>query len=205
LIEEWRSIPIVGLPSRYQVSNLGRLRSLPFIDVIGRRRSERLFNPADAQVDLILEDGTSKWFALAALILRAFVGPPPDGCRLSRHLDDDRSNNKLENLAWGTDLDNIYDALRNGRSFASYGHLGKTLSDESKQKISQKLKGRKTGRVISESHRLALLAGYRKKFPERVQFSRSCACGCGRRTKPGRCFIHGHHIVLNNPSPFIKR
>jgi hypothetical protein len=47
------------------------------------------------------------------LMLMAFVGPRPNG-QVGRHIDDDKSNNKLSNLAWGTLKQNSQDAVRNG-------------------------------------------------------------------------------------------
>lgn len=46
-------------------------------------------------------------------MLEAFVGPRPHG-QLGRHLDDDRDNNTLANLAWGTPAQNSQDAIDNG-------------------------------------------------------------------------------------------
>lgn len=92
--EEWRKIP--GLPTIYEVSNKGRAKRLASIDARGWHRKEQLLKTTKAQLGL-----AGKWRALAALVLRAFVGPPPEGCRLSRHLDDIRSHNNVENLAWG--------------------------------------------------------------------------------------------------------
>lgn len=43
----------------------------------------------------------------------AFLGPRPDGL-VVRHLDDDRTNNRASNLAYGTASDNQRDSVRNG-------------------------------------------------------------------------------------------
>ncbi len=48
------------------------------------------------------------------LVLLAFVGPRPDGA-ISRHLDDNPANCSLDNLAWGSHLQNARDKIRNGR------------------------------------------------------------------------------------------
>ena len=48
------------------------------------------------------------------LVALAFNGPPPPGKRLVRHLDGDRSNNRPENLAWGTTKENGEDTARHG-------------------------------------------------------------------------------------------
>ena len=49
-----------------------------------------------------------------ALVLEAFVGPCPDGLECC-HENDDPTDNRLENLRWGTQKANAADAMRNGR------------------------------------------------------------------------------------------
>lgn len=49
------------------------------------------------------------------MVLFAFRGAPPSiEENLGRHLDDDRANNTICNLAWGSVQDNADDAVRNG-------------------------------------------------------------------------------------------
>lgn len=186
-LEVWKKVPV--LPEYYEVSNLGRIRSLPYVDARGWRRSLKILKYSDAQVSI-----RHKWYAVAALILRAFVGPPPEELRrpVARHLDDNRENNEVGNLAWGSDQDNSNDALRNGRNFASFGHLGKPHSEETKKLISSLKKGVPTGRKMSASHKKVIWEGYRRRFPSRVKRSKLCRCGCGTFTKPGNTYIHGH-------------
>lgn len=52
------------------------------------------------------------------LILEAFVGPCPDGMEAC-HKDNDKSNNALSNLRWGTHKSNMDD----GKVFGVYGKL----------------------------------------------------------------------------------
>ena len=47
------------------------------------------------------------------LVLEAFVGPRPEGM-VARHLNGDPGDNRLENLAWGTQSENNYDKVRHG-------------------------------------------------------------------------------------------
>lgn len=47
------------------------------------------------------------------LVLEAFVGPRPEG-QEARHLDGDPTNNRLNNLAWGTRSENFDDMRRHG-------------------------------------------------------------------------------------------
>lgn len=61
------------------------------------------------------------------LVALAFLGPKPSPAHEVRHLDDNKHNNALANLAWGTRADNIADRRRNGgydRYRRNPGHVG---------------------------------------------------------------------------------
>ena len=47
----------------------------------------------------------------------AFI-PNPDNHPIVRHWDDDPSYNVIENLSWGTQKDNMHDAVRNGHYYS---------------------------------------------------------------------------------------
>lgn len=47
------------------------------------------------------------------LVLETFVGPRPEGMEC-RHLDGNPANNQLDNLAWGTPVENAADRTRHG-------------------------------------------------------------------------------------------
>lgn len=95
--------------------------------------------------------------------LLVFRGQRPKGC-VVRHIDD-TDNEDILNLAWGTQKQNIQDAIRNGKNWTKeireslsernrgnqYG-LGRTLSEEHRRKISEKNKGR----IITEKMREAV-------------------------------------------------
>lgn len=142
IIEEiW--LPAPGF-NNYVVSSLGRIRELS---------TSRIRQSRTAEIRLKLGDC---WHCvqLARLILTAFCGPPPTLKHVARHLNDDRSNNRLMNLAWGTQKDNTQDAIRNGRM--SFEHLnteeirnqrringlGKKQSEEAKRRIGIATKAR---------------------------------------------------------------
>ena len=49
-----------------------------------------------------------------------------------------------------------------------------------------------TGSKRTAEHHAALLAGYRKKFPEKIKPQLPCQCGCKSLAAPGKAFVHGH-------------
>ncbi len=55
------------------------------------------------------------------LVLIAFVGPRPAGA-ITRHLNGNPADNRPENLAWGTALENARDALRHGTTDRGQRH-----------------------------------------------------------------------------------
>jgi HNH endonuclease len=58
-------------------------------------------------------DGRRRTANVGVLVLEAFRSPRPPGLQC-RHLDGDRANNRLENLAWGTPKENAADKRRHG-------------------------------------------------------------------------------------------
>ena len=66
------------------------------------------------------------------LVLEAWVGPRPEG-QVCRHLDGDRDNNHIDNLAYGTYRDNTADAMRHGTQHIAppgMSHPACKLTDE---------------------------------------------------------------------------
>lgn len=59
--------------------------------------------------------GVRKFISVHCLVLFAFTGPRPFEKAQARHLDDDNTNNRLSNLCWGTQSENMQDLKRNGR------------------------------------------------------------------------------------------
>lgn len=65
-------------------------------------------------INLKRDDGTRSVQLLHRLLAKTFI-PNPNGYLLVRHLDDNKLNNTLSNLAWGTYKDNLEDAKRNNK------------------------------------------------------------------------------------------
>lgn len=122
--EEWRPVP--GFEGLYEVSNLGRVRSLDRgIHKVSKhgtafvqRIKGRVLQPGctfGGYLQYHLYDGDRKqsWTA-HALVLTVFVGPRPHGAE-GMHLDHDKQNNAVSNLRWGTRQENERQKQEAGR------------------------------------------------------------------------------------------
>lgn len=120
--ECWR--PVVGREGEYEVSSLGRVRSLPrsrrrapsplFADGVAiawKGRMLRAGSLAAGHQFVMLGRGDGR--LVHRLVLEAFVVPCPDGHE-ALHGNDVPDDNWIGNLRWGTSAENIEDAFRNG-------------------------------------------------------------------------------------------
>ena len=115
--EQWR--PVVGYEDLYLVSSQGRVQSK---HSTAPRIMAQYPDPAGYSTVGLSRNGKRTKYRVHSLMLLAFVGPRPTGGH-GRHLDDDKCNNTIENLRWGTALENSNDKYRNGRGNQ---HLNKT-------------------------------------------------------------------------------
>ncbi len=123
--EEWR--PVVGYEGLYEVSDHGRIKSLPRVIARGRGHTNKIkfpgciMKPEDnhrgtggSRLSVRLSrDGRYRKWGVHQLVLQAFIGPCPDGL-VCCHNDGDYRNNHVENLRWDTQSSNILDAVAHG-------------------------------------------------------------------------------------------
>lgn len=115
--EIWKDIP--DYEGHYQVSNLGRIRSLDRI--ITHKNGAKHFKEGQIQklqdngngrlYKQMKRDGTYKNFYVSRLVMLAFVGERPDNYVIC-HIDGDLENNRLDNLRYDTPYENNIDQFR---------------------------------------------------------------------------------------------
>lgn len=117
--ELWKDV--VGYEGRYQVSNMGRVKSLERKVWNGRGYgtvSEKILKPRKNKygyLDVLLHrDGKAKRYRVNRLVASAFI-PNPQGLPEVNHINEDKTDNSLENLAWVTHKENINHGTRTER------------------------------------------------------------------------------------------
>lgn len=105
--ELWRIVPSVpGLLA----SSHGRLMVAPYLGTMpagGKRQygGEPTTGQWDGKRFIYIANG--KTLKVARLVCEAFNGQQPDDKPVCMHLDEDARNNRPENLAWGTQKENM--------------------------------------------------------------------------------------------------
>lgn len=118
--ERW--LPVVGYEGLYEVSDQGRVKSLARTIV---RSNGKPHTVSGRIVKLIINSGgypsaglsrpgmKKKTLKVHRLVLEAFVGACPPGL-IACHWNDEKEDNRLENLRWDSISANQYDRVRNG-------------------------------------------------------------------------------------------
>lgn len=145
-LEQWR--PINGFEGAYEVSSLGRVRSVQrWRYVTGARGSytrivrERVLKPLTGRgtyqtVWLYpMGEGEPVSRMIHVLVTEAFCGPRPSPHHVARHLNDAPQDNRSANLRWGTHKENGEDKERNGKSLKGMRNTQSKLTDDCVRKI----------------------------------------------------------------------
>jgi hypothetical protein len=83
------------------------------------------------------------------LMLRAFVGPAPEGM-IARHLDSNPGNCTLANVVWGTRSENEMDKVDNGTSNRGERHGMAVLTEADARQIKALLEAKVTQSEIAK-------------------------------------------------------
>ena len=129
--EVWKDI--VGYEGLYQVSNLGRIKSLPRQILSGiyysnvRTTDEIIksttISNAGYELVALYKNNKEKRFTVHRLVAKTFI-PNPDNLPEVNHKDEDKLNNHVGNLEWCTKKYNV-----------NYGTSKQRLSDARKKPV----------------------------------------------------------------------
>ncbi len=119
-MEEWKQVS--GYTGCYEVSNMGRVRSLDrvTIDTLGRKQkhSGRVIRGSiDKQGYrrvILCKRGQEKCTLVHILVAKAFLGPRPSLKHEVNHDNGIKNDNRVSNLEWMTPKENTNHAMRTG-------------------------------------------------------------------------------------------
>jgi len=117
-IEIWKPIP--GFESAYEVSNMGRVKSLPRLVIAGccsgikagRFLRHRIVGAGYCQL-VLFKNGIRLTKYVHVLVAEMFCEKKPGHIEVN-HLDTDKTNNVASNLEWSTRLQNLRHARAAG-------------------------------------------------------------------------------------------
>ena len=148
--EIWRDIK--DYEGLYQVSNMGRVKSLgrwsnrqkngvSFPYFIKEKILKNRKIKGGYYIVGLCKDKISKDYRVSRLVAEAFI-PNPDNKLFVDHIDTNPLNNLSNNLRWVTQKENMNNPLTLVKM--SNSHKGRTLSEETRKKLSEANKGKTT-------------------------------------------------------------
>ncbi len=168
--EEWKDI--VGFEGYYQISNLGRLKSLPKM-YQGKYRGEyimKLFNDKQGYLYTMLnitKTRKRKHVLIHRLVAIAFI-INNENKREVNHIDGVKNNNIVSNLEWNTRSENQVHAFKLGLDKPKIGSLnGKSiLTENNVEFIKENIK-------IISIKKLAEMFGVSKSTINNIKYKKS--------------------------------
>jgi len=142
-VKGWKDVP--GFKGFYEVSSEGEVRSLhgDFPTIM------KLFTESRGYKAVVLKaEGRIKRFRVHRLVLMAFIGAPEPG-QQACHLNDTPSDNRLENLTWGTALENKAQARVNGGIVSCDRHGRRKVSSLDVAAIRTRVKAGESRRALA--------------------------------------------------------
>lgn len=112
----WR--PVAGWAGIYEVSNMGQLARVTRKGHIVQYGRKVLAGSPQSSGHIAVHltyQGRRRRTHVHVLVAEAFLGERPTEVHMALHRNDVPSDNRVENLYWGTRSDNYVDAVRNGR------------------------------------------------------------------------------------------
>ena len=131
MTEEWKEV--IGY-SDYEVSNLGKVRTWKNPGNHKEKKSNTYKELSQWKtngywaVTLVDQERKKKNLTVHRLVAFHFL-ETVEGKKLVCHIDDNKTNNSVSNLRYGTHSENGKDAVRNKKLFSGESHPGSKLSN----------------------------------------------------------------------------
>lgn len=180
----WRGHPTFV---HYEISTDGRVRSLDreTITTLGivKRYKGRELKPATNPYPTVMltEQGHSLPCRVHVLMCETYYGPRPGPGYEVRHLNGDPTDNRLQNIAWGTKSENAQDTLRHGR----HNHYQKTHCKHGHEFTAANTRMDTAGRRVCRECKRAAYTRQKEKTPRLGNYNtRKTHCKQGHEFTP---------------------
>lgn len=144
--EVWR--PIKDYEGLYEISNLGRVKSLNYNHTKKEKILKNVENGKGYLMVCLTKNGKHKLFLVHRLVAEAFI-PNPENKPCVDHINTIKNDNRVENLRWVTCEENSNNPLTKKKCIENNigennPFYGKHHTEETKKKISEAQKGEKS-------------------------------------------------------------
>lgn len=109
--EIWKDIQ--GYEGLYQVSNFGNIKSLNYRRTKKEREMAKRINGEGYEIVGLYNGNQQLQTGVHRLVAQAFI-PNPEHKEQVNHIDGNKRNNRVDNLEWCTQTENIRHAMRTG-------------------------------------------------------------------------------------------
>lgn len=134
--EIWKPVAVKGFESKYEVSNLGRVKSIGTYNTYKRGILVPMIDTSGYEHVMLFSDGMRKDISIHRLVALTFI-PNSNGLRYVNHKDENIRNNNVSNLEWCTNSYNLVYSV--GKAVGQYSKEGtlikvfNTIADASKE------------------------------------------------------------------------
>jgi hypothetical protein len=158
--EIWKDIE--NFEGRYQISNLGRVKSLPRIvkrnnwsnQTINEKILKTFINKGGYEIAVVQNGSRGKHLAIHRLVALAFI-PQIEGKTFVNHIDGVKTNNAISNLEWCTRSENEKHAYRIGLKTLKGEQHSQNILNETQVLQIRALRGKYSGRKVAKMYNMS--------------------------------------------------